>query len=937
MPSHPDAVACSIDYERRFSLPFGVPSHTKDADIVQWLDASACSAGFCWPQRKATTPASRSSKSGDFKGIAVAGAPGTHMLVPPSVNPPGAIVAQVQNVSRMGRAHWVMPTAAPAALPALAAEQFHWPPHDHFLGVLPMPLLPEECLAVLWNKELPAKAPVSTPVAGIFEADSSSHLLSTGSTGIDGECDPLLLRTQTVGPVRFERYRHVLRSSSGAQSITHLSSAGAVYLESTPAALAKGKATARFLFEPAHYVFENVDLLSASACFAALTAAQIVHFDAIQAQRTLASHHTKAVITLLRCWYGWLQLGLPSGRSLVDGAAPALPAEVARLLTGTNLQRRTLPQVIDWIRSDAGAKQHMWKFIQRAWAPAICGRSWAELGVALPLDPATVQPPLRWAHNAVAGLQENPDTRPVAFAGCPLGKAARFYTTTGKFSEPPGTEILSGYDTFATEAIAIAGQLATCFPSAAPQAPPPELTPVDLKSLDHVTAGYATVFRQVPNRVQRMPAHTTLDYLGQLGKGTRRWSDEEPGVVLGPYGQAPSGFASAVGMSIHREALSDVAELAALRDATHGGLKLGQRSLDWWVQRTTLTNAGGKWLAIRMGEPVDWVDPAPAHPFGRVSRGQTRGLDWVDLEYARQAARWILDARTRHPVDTAVLLALLVSEGYGFTARYERSPTPQTFADAHYAPSYAAQKDSLAFRLSIVRTFGLDDFDKPTGDYRSYIEHVRTIIDSGLVSDFLSPEYHYEFGAARVTGSWTGPGQCLQSRRHSRRLQWLGMLWQAGWFQHRCMLVVNGLPRPGESVSYRIVDEFKSGSAPDAGVNSLDPARRAYLAYYSLLYLAFNVATSTWNAWVAHAEANKAPGETVSEYLLYSAHAHSGASEQLDPTLFVAGVRHRAHRATLIRFAVALDAFLRLNFDAPAGAQRTAPDTTDPYSRGAGW
>jgi hypothetical protein len=178
----------------------------------------------------------------------------------------------------------------------------------------------------------------------------------------------------------------------------------------------------------------------------------------------------------------------------------------------------------------------------------------------------------------------------------------------------------------------------------------------------------------------------------------------------------------------------------------------------------------------------------------------------------------------------------------------------------------------------------------------------------------------------RVSSRFTGATQVGQAQMLSRRAHLAGIIIQHGEFQRRHALIRQGpaagpldsfwLPKAG-GTTLAAVPQFQS-PAPAPGANSEDPARADYLAYAAVCYLAFNASPTMWNAWVA--AANAVDAANIPRVLLFS------ITEAQAP----GGHANFWIRGNFVRFAVGLDAYLRMS-DTGAG------DVTFPVRGDAGW
>jgi hypothetical protein len=178
----------------------------------------------------------------------------------------------------------------------------------------------------------------------------------------------------------------------------------------------------------------------------------------------------------------------------------------------------------------------------------------------------------------------------------------------------------------------------------------------------------------------------------------------------------------------------------------------------------------------------------------------------------------------------------------------------------------------------------------------------------------------------RITSRFDPATTVGQSRPLSRKLHLAGIIAQHAEFQRRHALLRKGSsagplnewwrPSPGGTVLTDVA-AFRSSPVPAAGATGEDVVRSEYLAYYALCYLAFNASPSLWNAWVGAVPSGALV--SVPFFLLFRIG---------DPP--VISDRKAWHRGHFVRFAVALDAYLRMS-------ETGVADTVFPVRPGPGW
>lgn len=157
----------------------------------------------------------------------------------------------------------------------------------------------------------------------------------------------------------------------------------------------------------------------------------------------------------------------------------------------------------------------------------------------------------------------------------------------------------------------------------------------------------------------------------------------------------------------------------------------------------------------------------------------------------------------------------------------------------------------------------------------------------------------------------TGP-TLFFTQRLTRDLQWIGIAIQYAWFEflHHQLHTQDGYPA---------VDEFVAAEVPDRGSGPNDPKRKQFIAYYALLYMAFNLMPQKTSAWIslakAHLAANPAlvaAGEKVSTLLLFKSTFDPPPNTWIPIPPSGDYRRHSGQRGHMALFAASLDAYLRL-------------------------
>jgi hypothetical protein len=339
------------------------------------------------------------------------------------------------------------------------------------------------------------------------------------------------------------------------------------------------------------------------------------------------------------------------------------------------------------------------------------------------------------------------------------------------------------------------------------------------------------------------------------------------------------------------------------------------------------------------------------------------GFDDADLEAALAVTRVVRNAADLdRPVDLALVLALMDRENYRITSARRRGEEPEEFNNAsanaifhpgaaavagippeyqgrealgrygarlvwcaqHYGmdrlvtprPAQLVGPTSREFARSAAETFAavVAELQVPDAKGRSLLDPA--FLAALDVPAFLDPRLEFVFRSP--------VSMKADLRVASPRLQYVGIALQSALFQwfHRKLVQATGA-----AGDYRQVAEFIAAAPPDPGWDALSLERRDYIAYYAAVYLAYNTASGPgeWNFWMNFAESRRGSFSTAD-----AARATTFLLVHGDPT--GQSNRRKGQLGHLARFAVGLDAFLRLDV---AGAGLF--DFSDPGRRDGVW
>jgi hypothetical protein len=176
----------------------------------------------------------------------------------------------------------------------------------------------------------------------------------------------------------------------------------------------------------------------------------------------------------------------------------------------------------------------------------------------------------------------------------------------------------------------------------------------------------------------------------------------------------------------------------------------------------------------------------------------------------------------------------------------------------------------------------------------------------------------HRYALQRVDAFW-GAGNLLNMVRRSRQLQWIVLALQLGAFEWHHRFLFKG--KTYDNRSFDPVDEFVAPTLPDPGPDANSVERRSFIAYYGLVYLAFNADPDIWNGWVRRAKARPVAGLTVSESLVFGNRL----------SLAGLGTTTQVVMGNMLRFTAALDAYLRMNLE--VDGVLSPADLSDPADR----
>jgi hypothetical protein len=432
----------TADYGRIGALPI-VQGPAAVTDPARWFAAAAASAGpLVWDQSQESEndPGSQSERL--FRGLSLD--PATHIVLPNDT--PNRDVGGTRSggdlLPEILDEEWadvsydrlsVRDGESLAEFDARAARRLAWDQRSRTASPLPVPFHPDESVVVAWGTPRDTGGLLGSDLPGSLAESPPPlpHLLATPAAEGGGELDATLLRSPVTGVVRFERYHHIVRATTGALTLRRPSRDGRLVIVATPLASLDPTGLADAFDDVAeidrglYLAFEDVQADSLLDVLPALVMDQVRRFGTLLESDPFAGalgdigrHLRETIVWLLRMWQAaseldWLLALVPSSvagtlRDLVPrGWMPAGRDGDAALRAAITL-----------VVAHGDALFQLKEFVRDVFARLLLGDTWSDLGVAI--DPADARPGTA-AKEAIdfAALCE----RWVAcFAGCPLGR-----------------------------------------------------------------------------------------------------------------------------------------------------------------------------------------------------------------------------------------------------------------------------------------------------------------------------------------------------------------------------------------------------------------------------------------------------------------------------------------------------------------------------------
>ncbi len=995
-------------------------------DRSRWLAATAATVGpLVWRHPEEANDDPRGQLNRYFRGLAFDATSdvllpydtpdrdlgGTHTGGLPLPDIPQARWDEVSvQYMTMGR------NESPAEYEARIAGRVQWDDRSLITSPLPLPFHPDATLVAAWGAPAETGGLLVDDLPGALAETPPDvpYLLATSADDGGGELEPTLLRAPATGVVRFARYQHIVRAHPGGTlTLRRPSREGRLVMvtdllgDVDSSGLSDAFDDVAEINRQLYFAFEDVDAESVLEVMPSMVVDQVRRFGELLDAPVCATRSSEAgrslretLIWLLRTWQAAAQL---------EGLLALVPASIAdtlRDLVPPGFMPRgsdgdaALRAAVTIIFAHVDAVSQLKDFVSEIFAPLLLGDSWADLGATIdPLDAAPGTPAKEALDFAALCGRWIP-----VFAGCPLGRAGSAWLPdeirplvwdeeTQRFTVDAAVLQRVLYSTFQAEAfyqVRLGGEGDPIADHGEARADG-LITEAALRdwwqALPGSTLGSKTVLRLVELDLPERP-FTTLDWLGELSRGTARRRAQLPLLDFEPDAAAGHPLAQLVDWDGFTRA-------RGVRDGTDqlNASRVHDRTLSWWVAHTRLADAAGKWPSRWSPERITARPRTPYRPAGRAASGRDRTVTdgpwqyvlsqepgirttewslapsgWDDFDFMAvvQAAAAVRDGRTfEGPMHPALLLAVAETEGYrlfGPSNRVRDVPPgrgrredgasfvwvpPTNFAlimlsQGEGFARFEANDNAIAYwwlhphELDVM-VYSRDKTPQTTANEGAWVVNRLLRPDwhgkpgDTLPTDpidpnrtFIDPEFLpgdiYAYVQARVAGEWIklDGADAIRMFHLSRALQPLGLAVQAAIFQWVHRQVSEMIGYLGES--YTRIDELVDPAIPppSPGVDALDPARADYIAYWATVYLAFNSSPGVWKKWVDLAQARRRSTDRATNYLLY----RLDNSTTAPPNLPV-----NAALGNMMRFAVALDAYLRIDYDTGA------VDTSDPSGR----
>lgn len=843
---HPNS---SIEYDRPFSLPLGVPPHSVNiSDLGKYYSELGVELGFLqlnWKKdpatRKITSEHTRDPLNGRLRSRYLLNSGGSDAVSIPTIfsssNIPAGDMGTV-NITRsilnsIGKKVWspVMPVSGESMSTAMA-KKFRWDKEERIVYAFPQPYYSDETLCLDWASSPSPTGALGDNIPGIFFDDASTHLLPTTSDLRDGELQQDLLRTPVRGLARVTRYRHIGVNLSGSTISSPMvlvpSHTCGMIINALPETSAIPSDPQAPLLRQTYIAFDNLDLQVSSEYMAGHWWLMFLRFDELDQ----IAQFKKAVRSSIS-WAIALHLALTDVTSASNNAFDGLASDVIDKLRKhtSSPNMSAIRSAIAHVLSDTNRRTLFSEFIKTTLAFIACGIGWNEIKDAtgatkypgIPAEPSARTTANKKAHALLEAAQQARNIWIPIYAGAPIGRPANRYGV-----HPPTSQVTeiarNGITTFDLEMLILTGRISDVFPGIQPpNIPSNPDSPLILDAYNsEITGRFASL--RISDNKPGSNAFTMRDWLKQLICGWQRSKKIEAPIEYLLMEMHGHPLTSALKYSDYIKALGLRDSLDDVNTKQVAGIKYDSASTTWWSTAVGFST-GINWPLLKPGGVPEVKDAsrearnAPPTRTGETVGGTLTpsGFDIEDLELVSEAREFLRSGHdTTQKVDLAIILALLDREGYRMNGRFMRQgPFDFRFRNnlnnlmsGSFKPSSLTKrgvKQGIGRVFYTLQAFGLDILDAPklppsgisgVNDWLvfSWENLVALITDATAVGTVQGLDLNWLNGLilSRISSRFHSVTDIGQSRILSRKVHLAGIIAQHGEFQRRQKLLRQG-------------------------------------------------------------------------------------------------------------------------------------------------
>ncbi len=959
MPSDPE---CSINFKRRFSIPFGIAPETLDLSKIS-LYLESLKVGL--ENRKNTYDKFTHgfpSKS-KFWEVEIAGE-AKKILTPDNIDPASSNISE-QTISQTQAGTVTQTTFSSKAIPAglsiqeVALEiqkKIHFDSVSKVLSRLPQPFTELDTLRAFWNKNsassftdvLGLNLSGVLPSGGLFPPNLPEFLLETYLTSLEkktGEVNRFVVRSPVSGLVRFEPYYHFHLEGGTLKTICQ-SNSGRLVIQSQKNKFKSDRSRTK-LYDAQNFVIENIDRNSVANHLFLLFAFQFSHFENILNENKTSSGSgnpeferlkfespknwlkelKSSVKRALRAWIIFIGTfnAEPDDQIIFD----SIPADKKQKIRKGTLKDDELIEAVNDIINDANRLSNFIIFLEKYYIPVLAGVSWYEVfdkhglhGRGLEFPVPVDKPPKNGSdreaqrdHGFLESLQNKTLNWLVCYSGCPLGFPSKVFNPSPipeDQTEFPGNAIT----TFELEALHLANRTPDIFPSLGgldtlAGTIPTSGVPIDLSIYESLNVGFSCDFR-----LRRRSLYSLVDWFQELTKELNTFRKEPEIVSFEKYFD----YASA-------DQRHPLATLLKYDDYVRS--KLIRHQMDEHEATTFESDNLSWWKSIRspfiptFGDWPDGSGDAPQKPFldDRTRRPPlvsgvasfadghiSSGFDFFDLEsmyIARSRVKNFLTGDFDIPMST--IMALAEREGIRLFAWLNRIVNSNRWVAFDGAFSLAGVNTKDLGRIFWLNwPHGLDVYNGSSiAGANSKFDSVIALLVANDVISLETGEEVRKYITERVNSVVPAPVSTPEIFKITRRCHWAFLVLMVGYFQYIHKFVRNktnapGTPQFAHTEDDWFIDHF---SQDQDGYNALSPERKNFITYYSLVYMGYNSSPTAWSRMIEDVEDTPPAdlgGLSLRDYLMFKYEPDSSGDDD--------NITH------VIRYAISLDAYSRIDF-----------------------